>query len=183
MQTINHHCRQCGAKTEQRTPEGDNRLRDVCTQCGAIHYDNPRMVTGTLPIYNEHVLLCKRAIEPRLGYWTLPAGFMENGETLEQGAQRETQEETRAHVDINRLFSIGSVAHIHQVHLFFLATLKDTNFGPTSESLEVKLFAKEDIPWQALAFPTVSHTLRLWCEQPNLTETHVFDVAPMRSMR
>lgn len=131
---------------EQRTPEGDNRLRDICTQCDAIHYDNLRMVIGTLPIYNEHVLLCKRAIKPRLGYWTLPAGFMENGETLEQGAQRETQEETRTHVTINRLFSIGSVAHIHQVHLFFLATLNDTNFDPTSESFEVKLFAKEAIP-------------------------------------
>lgn len=155
-------CSACGHPVSLRVPAGDNRLRACCDQCGRIHYINPRPVVGTLPVWNDQILLCRRAIEPRKGKWTLPAGFMEVGETTADGALRETLEEAGARVDLGPLFSMLDVPHVEQMHIFFLATLRDTDFAPGEESLEVRLFSERDIPWDELAFRTVSTTLRLY---------------------
>lgn len=152
-------CSHCAHPVSLEIPLGDNRERYVCSQCKTIHYENPRIVAGVLPVWEGKVLLCKRAIEPRKGYWTLPAGFMENGESTEQAAMRETLEEANARVQNLQLYSMITVPHISQVHLFFLADLKDTDFHSGPESLETELFDEKDIPWKSLAFPTVSKTL------------------------
>jgi ADP-ribose pyrophosphatase YjhB (NUDIX family) len=159
-------CSECAHPVALAIPEGDNRPRFVCPQCHTIHYQNPKLVIGSLPVW-EHdgkvqVLLCKRAIEPRYGYWTLPAGFMENEETTEQAALRETEEEAGAEVELGRLFTLLNVAHVHQVHLFYLARLRNLDFAPGEESLEVELFTQDQIPWEDLAFPTVRNTLELF---------------------
>lgn len=157
-------CSACGHRVELLVPPGDNRPRFCCANCGAIHYENPKMVLGTIPAWEDRVLLCRRAIEPRHGYWTLPAGFMENGETTDQGAERETQEEAGARVEMGELFSMLDVPHVQQVHMFYRARLLDLDFAPGTESLEVKLFSERDVPWQDLAFRTVSQTLRWYFE-------------------
>lgn len=146
------------------TPPGDNRPRYCCRQCGSIHYQNPKLVLGTVPVWNDQVLLCRRAIEPRYGMWTLPAGFMENGESTEEGAARETSEEAGAHIELGPLYSMLDVPHVDQVHLFFRARLLDLDFNPGPESLEVQLFSEVDIPWKSLAFRTVEQTLRWFFE-------------------
>jgi ADP-ribose pyrophosphatase YjhB (NUDIX family) len=154
-------CMQCGsAKVELRVPHGDDRERHVCGDCGNIHYLNPKIVVGTVPIWKEQVLLCKRAIEPRYGLWTLPAGFMEEGETLEEGAMRETLEEANARVTIEQMYVTLSLPQISQVYVLFRARLDDLDFSSGSESLEVKLFDENDIPWDALAFRTIEQTLK-----------------------
>lgn len=163
-------CSECGHAVALNIPEGDNRPRHVCTQCGTIHYQNPNMVIGSIPVWEPalaqdgtlQVLLCRRAIEPRHGYWTLPAGFMENGETTSEAAVRETEEEAGANIEIGPLFSLLNVAHVHQVHMFYLARLLDLDFAPGIESLEVRLFAEHEIPWDDLAFPTIRTTLELF---------------------
>jgi len=155
-------CSVCGHGITSRVPQGDNRTRDCCDSCGAIHYVNPRPVVGTIPSWGDRVLLCKRAIEPRYGYWTLPAGFMEIGETTAEGAMRETLEEAGARVELGPLFSMLDVPHVEQVHIFYRATLLDEAFAPGSESLEVRLYAEAEIPWPEIAFRTVSMTLRLF---------------------
>ncbi|WP_263145387.1 NUDIX hydrolase [Pseudomonas sp. RIT-PI-AD] len=152
-------CSQCGGPVSQRIPAGDNRLRYICDACSLIHYQNPRIVAGCLPVWNGQVLLCRRAIEPRRGYWTLPAGFMENGETMAQAAARETLEEACARVEALELYTLFDLPHIDQVYLFFRAELADGAFACGEESLEVRLFAEEEIPWSELAFPTVGRTL------------------------
>jgi ADP-ribose pyrophosphatase YjhB (NUDIX family) len=152
-------CSQCGNPVIQRIPEGDSRLRYVCEHCHTIHYQNPNIVAGCLPVWGEQVLLCRRAIEPRLGYWTLPAGFMENGETIEQAARRETVEEACATVGDLSLYMLIDVPHISQVHVFYRADLADLDFAAGIESLEVQLFDEADIPWSELAFHTVRRTL------------------------
>lgn len=152
-------CSQCGNPVIQRIPEGDSRLRYVCEHCHTIHYQNPNIVAGCLVTLGDKVLLCRRAIEPRLGYWTLPAGFMENGETVEQAAMRETLEEACARVRNLSLYTLINVPHINQVHIFYRAELADLDFAAGIESLEVKLFAEADIPWSELAFRTVGRTL------------------------
>ncbi len=157
-----HFCSQCGSPVVHRVPDDDNRERALCDNCGAIHYQNPRMVVGTLPVWQDQVLLCRRAIEPRLGYWTLPAGFMELGETTAQGAERETREEAGARIDLGPLFSMIDVPMADQVHLFYLAQMHDPDFDPGPESLEARLFREQDIPWEDIAFRTVSTTLRLF---------------------
>jgi ADP-ribose pyrophosphatase YjhB (NUDIX family) len=129
-----------------------------------IHYQNPRAVVGTVPVMGQQVLLCKRAIEPRYGFWTLPAGFMENGETTGEGASRETLEEAGAKVELQGLYSVIDVPHVDQIHLFFRARLLNTDFDPGTESLEVKLFNESEIPWDDLAFRTVAQTLRWYFE-------------------
>jgi ADP-ribose pyrophosphatase YjhB (NUDIX family) len=178
------YCPECAQPISQLVPEGDNRQRFVCLHCDIVHYQNPRIVAGTLPVYKNQVLLCKRAIEPRKGYWTLPAGFMENGETTEQGALRETLEEANARVIEPQLYTMIAVPHISQVHIFFYAQLADLDFCAGDESLEVKLFHEEEIPWQELAFPTVSTTLRRYFSDykndliPHSVPTHVFDIKP-----
>ncbi len=159
-------CSACGATVQYLVPAGDNRPRATCSACNTIHYQNPRLVIGTIPVWNGQILLCKRAIEPRKGYWTLPAGFMENGESTAQGALRETLEESGAVVTIDSLFSVIDVPHVHQVHLFYRATMQSSDFSAGEESLEVQLFAPEDIPWQELSFPTVTQTLKWFTSQP-----------------
>ncbi|MBR9882284.1 NUDIX hydrolase [Marinobacterium lacunae] len=157
-------CNQCGASVEQRVPEGDNRPRHVCTACGTIHYSNPRIIAGCLPVYDNRVLLCRRAIEPRLGYWTLPAGFMENGESTEDAARRETLEEACTEVNIQSLYTLTSIVHVNQVQLIYLADMPTPDYGPSEESLEVRLFEEHEIPWDALAFETIRQVLRLYFE-------------------
>ena len=159
-------CSECAHPVALAIPEGDNRPRYVCTHCHTIHYHNPKLVIGSIPVWEQdgklQVLLCKRAIEPRYGYWTLPAGFMENEETTEQAAVRETEEEAGADVELGSLFTLLNVAHVHQVHLFYLARLRKLNFAPGEESLEVALYTQDEIPWDDLAFPTVRTTLELF---------------------
>jgi len=157
-------CSACGNAITRRIPEGDSRERDCCDRCGAIHYLNPRPVVGTIPVWGEQILLCKRAIEPRLGYWTLPAGFMEIGETAAEGASRETAEEANARVTLGPLFTLIDVPSVEQIHLFYRAQLLDRDFSPGVESLDVRLFLESEIPWDDIAFRTVSTTLRLYFE-------------------
>ena len=155
-----NYCSRCGREVERKIPPGDNRERFVCGHCGAIHYQNPRIVTGCLPLWEGQVLLCRRAIEPRRGLWTLPAGFLEVGETVEAGALRETWEEARARVELLGLYTLFSVPHISQVHMFFRGGLVDGEFAAGDESLEVRLFDEDAVPWDELAFPVVTRTLR-----------------------
>ena len=153
------HCRNCGTAVEYRIPPDDNRERAVCGACGEIHYENPLNVVGTLPVWGEQVLLCRRAIEPRHGFWTLPAGFMELGESTEAGALRETIEEAGARVEMQGLYTVLNVVRVGQVHLFYRARLLDTDFAPGSESLEARLFFENEVPWDQIAFRTVRVTL------------------------
>jgi ADP-ribose pyrophosphatase YjhB (NUDIX family) len=159
-------CSECAHPVALVIPEGDNRPRYVCAQCNTIHYQNPKLVVGSIPVWEEDgkvkVLLCKRAIEPRYGYWTLPAGFMENNETTAEAAIRETEEEAGANIALGNLFTMLNVAHVHQVHLFYLARLRDLNFAAGIESLDVRLFAEHEIDWDELAFPTIRTTLELF---------------------
>jgi len=134
----------------------------VCPSCGTIHYQNPKIIAGCLPVYEDKVLLCKRAIEPRLGFWTLPAGFMENGESTEEGALRETWEEANCHVSIQKLYTLTSIVHVNQVQFIYLATLNEPTFSATEESLEVRLFSEDEIPWDQLAFQTIANALRFY---------------------
>ncbi|EDM82012.1 pyrophosphatase, MutT/nudix family protein, partial [Limnobacter sp. MED105] len=156
------YCSTCGTPLELRIPEGDNRLRSCCPGCNAIHYVNPKIVVGSIPTFQGKVLLCKRAIEPRYGYWTLPAGFMELNETTHQGAERETWEEAGAKVELGPLFTMFDVIRAEQVHIFFRAEMPTPTFCAGEESLDVKLFSEEEIPWDELAFKTVSKTLTLF---------------------
>ena len=146
-------CTQCGNAVTHRIPEGDNRARYVCDSCDEIHYQNPRIIAGCLPVHEDRVLLCRRAIEPRSGLWTLPAGFLENGETVAEGATRETREEANASVKIVDLYTLFSLPHISQVYMFYLAHLTDLDFSPGEETLETRLFSEHEIPWDELAFP------------------------------
>ncbi|MDT8399935.1 MAG: NUDIX hydrolase [Pseudomonadales bacterium] len=152
-------CSQCGNAVSLKTPEDDDRQRFVCDHCTTIHYQNPRIIVCSLPCHEDQVLLCKRAIEPRYGLWTLPGGFLENGETTLEGALRETLEEAGARIRISGLYTVYNLPHIDQVHMFFLSSLLDCDFFAGRESLEVRLFHREEIPWDEIAFPAVSNTL------------------------
>ena len=158
------HCRACGSLIAYRIPSDDNRERAVCNDCGTVHYENPLNVVGTVPVWEDRVLLCKRAIEPRYGLWTLPAGFMELGETTEQGAMRETLEEAGARVELQGLYTLLNVVRIGQVHIFYRARLLDLDLDPGTESLEARLFTEAEIPWDELAFRTVRETLARYFE-------------------
>jgi ADP-ribose pyrophosphatase YjhB (NUDIX family) len=154
------HCRQCGSAVQHRIPDdGDTKPRAVCPACHTIHYINPLNVVGTIPVWGDQVLLCKRNIEPRKGKWTLPAGFMELGETTAEGAARETVEEAGAQFEMHALFSLINVARVGQVHLFYRATLLSPEFAPGTETQEAVLFDEADIPWDEIAFRTVKETL------------------------
>lgn len=153
-------CSHCGHGVTLAVPAGDTLPRHVCPACGTIHYQNPKIIAGCLPIWQEQVLLCRRAITPRLGYWTLPAGFMENGETTQQAALRETWEEAQAKVEIVSLYSLFNIPGINQVYMLFYSHLHGPDFGPGEESSEVRLFHEHEIPWQQLAFPTIERTLK-----------------------
>lgn len=152
-------CNRCGSAVAIRVPEGDNRPRAVCAACGAIQYRNPKIVVGCLPVWEDKILMCKRAIEPRYGLWTLPAGFMENEETAAEGAAREAMEEANAKVAITELYTVYSIPRISQVYMMFLARLLDPDVRAGTESLEVKLVAEDQIPWDQLAFAMVRRTL------------------------
>jgi ADP-ribose pyrophosphatase YjhB (NUDIX family) len=155
-----NYCSHCGSKKlVQKVPEGDTKIRVVCENCQLIHYQNPKIITGCLPIWKDQILLCKRAIEPRYGLWTLPAGFMENEETLEQAAIRETWEEANAKVEQLQLYVVMSLPRIHQVYMMFLAQLRDLTYAPGTESLDVQLFRQDEIPWEELAFQSIHRTL------------------------
>lgn len=154
------YCSACGQPVEQRVPDGDHLPRHVCPACGTIHYQNPKLIVGCVAEHDGRILLCRRAIEPRLGFWTIPAGFMENGETLQAGAAREAAEEAEAEVEIGSLLAVVNVVHAHQVHVMFRARLPNPRFGAGAESLEVELVRPEDIPWPEMAFPSVEFALR-----------------------
>jgi ADP-ribose pyrophosphatase YjhB (NUDIX family) len=154
------HCRDCGTAVTYRVPDdGDTRERAVCPACHTIHYENPLNVVGTVPWLDDRVLLCKRNIEPRWGKWTLPAGFMELGESTRQGAARETDEEAGASFELEDLFTVMSVPRVGQVHLFYRARLLNDRFNPGHETLEARLFTEAEIPWDEIAFRTVKETL------------------------
>lgn len=153
------HCPACGQPVAYRIPPDDNRERATCTACGIIHYENPLNVVGTVPVWEDQVLLCRRNIEPRYGLWTLPAGFMELGETTAEGAARETEEEAGAHFEMQGLFSVLNVVRVGQVHLFYRARLLDASFNPGPETIEARLFHEHEVPWDELAFRTVRETL------------------------
>jgi ADP-ribose pyrophosphatase YjhB (NUDIX family) len=155
-------CATCGSPVIQRVPPGDSLQRHVCDACGDIHYQNPKLVVGTIPEWEGRLLLCRRAIEPRYGYWTLPAGFMENAESTGEAALRETLEEAGARVELLQPFSMISVPHVSQVHLFYRARVLDPDFDPGPESLEVALCDEAAIPWREIAFRTVGLTLKHW---------------------
>ena len=156
-------CSQCGESVTQRIPEGDNRIRYVCDRCETIHYQNPNIVAGCIPVYGDQILLCKRAIEPRYGMWTLPAGYMENEETVEQGAIRETLEEARAELLNLSFYTMLSIPHISQVYIIFRAELTGEDaFSPGEESTETALFSEQEIPWNELAFPVIERSLRYY---------------------
>ena len=157
-------CSNCGNRVVLKVPEGDLLPRHVCENCGTIHYLNPKIVVGSVPEYEGRVLICKRGIEPRHGYWAVPGGFMENDETLEAGAAREAQEEALIDVEIGSLLLVANVTHARQVHVFFRSRMRGPEFGVTHESLEVKLVDEKDIPWGELAFPSTEFALRSFFE-------------------
>ncbi|MDD5030289.1 MAG: NUDIX hydrolase [Rhodoferax sp.] len=174
------HCKNCGAAVQYRVPDdGDTHQRAVCPACHTIHYENPLNVVGTIPVWGDQVLLCQRAIEPRLGKWTLPAGFMELDETVAEGAARETLEEAGAQFEMGQFFSLVNVPRVGQVHLFYRATLLSDQFNPGFETLQARLFAEADIPWDEIAFKTVGETLKRFFadRRAGHFSVHVFDVA------
>ena len=157
-------CSNCASPVAKRVPPGDSLPRWVCDQCGEIHYQNPKLVVGTIAEKDGRVLICRRAIEPRYGYWTLPAGYMENDESTGQAAARETREEAGAKIELGEPFSMISIPYVNQVHLFYRAKLLELDFRPGDETLEVAMVEEAQVPWKELAFRTVSMTLKFWFE-------------------
>lgn len=172
-------CSECGARVEQKIPERETLLRAVCPECQTIHYQNPKIVAGCIPEWKGKVLLCRRAIEPRLGLWTFPAGFMELGESTEEAAARETLEEAKARVEVQTLYALFSLPHVSQVYVVYRALLQDLDYGPGEESLEVQLMPIEDIPWDQLAFPVIKETLHRYASDRQHTQVQAhFGVIP-----
>lgn len=171
-------CSHCGETVILKIPEDDNRQRYVCLSCEMIHYQNPKVVTGCLPVWEDKILLCKRAIEPRYGLWTLPAGFMELGETTVEAAARETMEEANARVNIQGLYVVINLPQVDQVFMMFRSQLLDLDFSPGEESLAVELYTKQDIPWDSLAFGTIRQTLDFFFEDQQTGDypLHVGDI-------
>ena len=172
------HCKACGAATRYIVPADDNRERAVCTVCALVHYENPLNVVGTVPAWGEQVLLCRRNIEPRYGFWTLPAGFLELGESTADGAIRETVEEAGARIELEGLFTVLNVVRVGQLHLFYRARLLDTEFAPGPETIEARLFDEASVPWDELAFRTVRETLLHYFEDRRCGrfELHTADI-------
>ncbi len=152
-------CSNCGQPVTIQIPAGDTLPRAVCGSCGAVHYENPRVVVGCVPDWHGQILLCRRAIEPRRGYWTAPAGFLEIGESMHAAAARETAEEALAQVEIGSLLSVVNVLHAAQVHVMFRAQLRSADHGPGVESLETALYTEERIPWADIAFASIRFAL------------------------
>ena len=171
-------CSSCGSSVELKIPENDNRHRFICSSCKEIHYQNPKVVTGCIPQWQEKILICKRAIEPKKNLWTLPAGFMENGETIQEGAARESMEEANAVMQDMRLFSVYSIPHISQVYTFYTATVKEGKASPGAESLETKFVSEAEVPWDELAFPVVRESLKLYFQdkKSGKINTHYGDI-------
>ena len=174
-------CSHCGARVTHRVPPGDSLPRHVCDACGTIHYQNPKLIVGCVAEWEDRILLCRRAIEPRHGLWTVPAGFLENGETTAAGAIRETLEEANARVEIAGLYAVYSIPHISQVYMLFRARLLDADVAPGAETLEVKLVAEGEIPWQQIAFATVRNTLQHYFNDRRQGEfrVHLGTIEPM----
>ena len=173
------HCTACGAPVVYRIPEGDSRPRAVCPACGHIQYENPRNIVGTIPVWKDQVLLCRRAIEPRYGLWTLPAGFMEIGESTADGALRETREEAGAEVALKGLYAVINVLAANQVYFFYRAELDQPRWHPGEESLDVQLFHETDLPWGQIAFRSVAQTLQQYFADLRTGHfpVHTFDIA------
>lgn len=157
-------CTHCGSGVSFEIPAGDALPRHICNRCGHIHYENPRLVVGCVATWEDRILLCRRAIEPRRGFWTVPAGFMENGETAAEAACRETHEEAGARIIVDAPFAMVSIAHINQVHLFYRGRLATADFWAGDESLEVALLRGDEIPWGDIAFRSVTHCLEHYLE-------------------
>ena len=175
------YCCHCGQPVALLVPQGDHRPRHVCTGCGAVHYQNPKIVAGCVPEHEGRILLCRRAIEPRLGFWTIPAGFMENGETTQEAARRESLEEAQAEVEIGSLLAVVHVLHADQVHVMFRARLPRPEFGVSPESLEVMLCDETQIPWPDIAFRSVDYALRRYFEDRRAgLERHHFTAIDLR---
>jgi len=173
-----NYCSACGEKVSLKIPDGDNRQRFVCLSCDTIHYENPKIVTGCIAEWQDKILMCKRAIEPRYGLWTLPAGFMENRETNVEGAARETEEEANAQLENMKLFCVFSISHISQVYTMYRGDLVDGLNSPGVESLETALLAEHEIPWQQLAFKVIHETLKLYYQdvKQGQFKTHYGDI-------
>ena len=171
-------CSQCGDTVVSKIPDDDNRPRFVCESCETIHYLNPKIIAGCLPVWEDKILLCRRAIEPQYGLWTLPAGFMENDETVQQAAERETMEEANARVELQELYSLFNLPHVSQVYMIFRSRLLDLDFEPGVESLETRLFSKDEIPWNEIAFKTIENTLKLYFvdQERNDFQFHLGDI-------
>lgn len=176
-------CSTCGHAVSLKTPEQDTIPRYVCDACGVIHYENPKIVVGCVPEHEGKILLCKRAIEPRYGYWTVPAGFMENEETLQEGAARETLEEALAEVEVGEMFAVVDVVRARQVHVMFRAKLIGDAYGVGYESLETRLFTEDEIPWDDIAFPSVRFALETWLEDRRLGRTGLLHMTTFRRPR
>ena len=179
-------CSNCGDKMIHATPPGDDRPRYLCKSCGTIHYENPKVVVGCIAEKDEMILLCRRAIEPRAGKWTLPAGYLENGETVAQGAERETNEEAGANIEIFAPYALFNICHVNQIYLIFRGRLLDDRIKAGSESSEVRFFAEKDIPWDQIAFTVIEATLRQYYkDKPSgLFPFHMGDILPqMKAMQ
>ena len=175
-----NYCSNCGNTVKLSTPAGDDRPRYLCESCGTIHYENPKIVVGCIPEKDRKILLCRRAIEPQSGKWTLPAGYLENGETVAQGAQRETIEEAGANIQILGPYALFNICYVNQIYLMFRARLIDENFKAGSESAEVRLFLEEDIPWDQIAFPVIEKSLRLYFKD-RPTASYPFHIGDIQS--
>ena len=175
-------CSNCGDAVKFCTPAGDDRPRYLCESCGTIHYENPKIVVGCIPEKDRKILLCRRAIEPRSGKWTLPAGYLENGETVAQGAQRETFEETGANIQILAPYALFNICYVNQIYLMFRARLIDETIKAGSESTEVRLFLEEDIPWDQIAFTVIEKSLRLYFKD-RTTGSYPFHIGDIQSKK
>ena len=175
-------CSDCASPLDQLIPDGDTLPRHVCTECGTIHYQNPKIVAGCIPVWEDRILMFKRAIQPRYGKWTLPAGFMENGETVAQAAWRETIEEAEARVVDLELYGLFNITHVNQVYIMFRGRLETDAFGPGTESLDVRLVREDEVPWSELAFPVMQRTLNLFFEDRRRGEygRHMFDIRSVK---
>jgi len=175
-------CSNCGAPVTHKVPPGDTLPRYVCDACNTIHYQNPRIIVGCIAYWEDRILLCKRAIEPRYGLWTVPAGFMENGETTTDGALRETLEEANARVDIGPLYALYNIPHINQVYMLYRGRLVDTDVSPGAETLETRLLKEEEVPWDEIAFASVRNALQSYYSDRRRGEFkfHMATIAPIR---
>jgi len=174
------YCSNCGARVTSRIPSGDDRPRFVCDACQSIHYENPKIVVGSIPERGDRILLCRRAIKPRLGKWTLPAGYLENGESLVEAAKREAYEEARARLTDLTPYALFNLTFVNQVYVIFRCRLVDHDYRPGAESSEVRLLAEHEIPWDQMAFSSIRETLKRYFRdrKKGAFPLHMADIAP-----